>query len=200
MGRHLTYLLRPNPSRPSHSVANLDTPPTTDVGYSSQGDLEGDSDVMLSDGELSSSIGSLPPPGLSPVSEATSTTQVRSHGVDSDDGWSIGGDDLEADAEIPGDEADGQERRQVVNATPEEPGLDCPGTEDGVDGTPRPSRVLCNEGVRFIRQTRLSRVWDRRPRNISSPSRSPARRSLTVRRSARDGTVKSFYAFLFGAR
>ena len=61
MGRRLTYLLRPNVSRPSHSVTNLDTPPATDVGYCSQGDLEGDSDVMLFDSELSGSIGLLPP-------------------------------------------------------------------------------------------------------------------------------------------
>ena len=206
LGRRLTYLLRPNVSRPSHSVANLDTPPATDLGYSSQGDLEGDSDVILSDRELGSSIGSLPPAGLLPVPETTSASQVRPHGVDSDDDWSVVGDDLEADAELSGNEVDGQEIGQVADAILEEPGSDCPATEDGVDVTPRPNRMLYNEGVRSIRQTPLSRVWDRRPRNSSSPSRSPARRSLTARRSAirheppRDRTVKSFHAFLFGDR
>lgn len=207
MGRRLTYLLRPNVSRPIQNVANLDTPPATDVGYSSQGDLENDSDLILSDRELGSSVGSLPPPpGLSPVPEATPTTPVRSHGADSDDDWSIVGDDLEADAELSGNEVGRQERGHVVDAIPEEPGSDCPATEDGVDVTPRPNRMLYNEGVRSIRQTPLSRVWDRRPRNSSSPSRSPARRSPTARRSAirheppQDRTVKSFYAFLFGDR
>ena len=110
LDRRLVYLLRPNVSHPNHSVASLNTPSATDVGYSSEGDLEGDSDVILSDRELSSSIGSPPPPGLSPAPKATSTTRVHSHGVDSDDDWSIVGDGLDADAELSGNEVDGQER------------------------------------------------------------------------------------------
>ena len=163
--------------------------------------------MILSDRELSGSIGSLPPPpGLSPVPEATSPTRIHSHGVDSDDDWSVIGDDLEADAELSGNEVGRQERGHAVDAILEEPGSDYLAAEDGVDVTPRPNRILYNEGVRSIRQTPLSRVWDRRPRNSSSPSRSPARRSLTARRTAirheppRDRTVKSFYAFLFGDR
>lgn len=191
-------------SRPSLEAVNLDTPPATDLGYSSQGDLEGDSDIMLSDRELGSSIGSLPPPGLSPVPETTPTIQVRSHRADSDDDWSVIGDDLEADAEVSGNEGGRLRRGSTVDAILEEPGSDRLTTEDDVDVTPRPSGMLYNEGVRSIRQTPLSRVWDRRPRNSSSPSRSPARRSFGSRRTAirheppRDRKVKSFYAYLFG--
>ena len=198
--------MRPNVSRPSHE-ANLDTPPATDFGYSSQGDLEHDSDVILSDRELASSIGSLaPPPGLSSVPEVPPTTQVRSQGVDSDDDWSVIGDELEADAELSGSEGGRRRRGSAVDAIPEEVGSESLTTEDEVDVTPRPNRILYNEGVRSIRQTPLSRVWDRRPRNSSSPSRSPARRPLASRRTAirheppQDRTVKSFYTYLFGDR
>ena len=196
--------MRPNVSRPSHETASLDTPPATDFGYSSQGDLERDSDIILSDRELASSIDSIPPPGLSPVRETPPATQIRPHGVDSDDDWSVIGDDLEADAEASGNEGSGRRRGPAVDAIPEEASSDGLTTEDDVGATPRPNRILYNEGVRSIRQTPLSRVWDRRPRNSSSPSRSPARRSFTSRRTVirheppRDRTIKSFYSYLFG--
>ena len=208
MGQRLTYLLRPNVSRPSHESVNLDTPPATDFGYSSQGDLENDSDMILSsDRELGSSIDSPPHPrGLSPVQETTSTARVGPHGVDSDDDWSVVGDDLEADGEVSGNEGGRRLRGRVVGAIPEEPGSSNLTREDDVDIIPRPNRMLYNEGVRSIRQTPLSRVWDRTPRNSSSPSRSPARRSFASRRipirhePPRDRMVKSFYTYLFGDR
>lgn len=144
----------------------MDTPPATDFGYSSQGDLENDSDIILSDHELVGSIGWLPPPrGLSPGPETQTTAQVRPHRPDSDDDWSLVGDDLDAGC-----------------------GLD--------DST--------TENPRVIRRNPFSRVWDPRPRNSSSPSRSPARRSCPSRRAAitheppQSRTVKSFYMYLFG--
>ena len=91
-----------------------------------------------------------------------------------------------------------------MDAIPEEASMGNPTTEDEIDVTPRLNRILYNEGVRSIRQTPLSRVWDRRPRNSSSPSRSPARRTFTGRRAGirheppQDHTVKSFYIYLFG--
>ena len=204
-GQRLTYLLRPNVSRPSHETASLDTPPATDFGYSSQGDLEHDSDIVLSDRELASSIDSLPPPpGLSPVPETLPAIQDRPSGADSDDDWSMVGDDLEADAEVSENEGGVRRRGPAVGVIPEGASTDSLTTEDEVDITPRPNRILHNEGVRSIRQTPLSRVWDRRPRNSSSPSRSPARRSFTSRRTVirheppQDHTVKSFYTYLFG--
>ena len=162
--------------------------------------------ILLSDRELASSVDLLPPPGLSPVQEATSTAQIRPHRVDSDDDWSVVGDDPEADAEVSGNEGGGRQRGPSVDGIPEEPGSDSLTTEDDVDVTPRPNRMLYNEGVRSIRQTALSRVWDRTARNSSSPSRSPARRSFTSRRISmrheppQDRMVKSFYAYLFGDR
>jgi len=207
-GQRLTYLLRPNVSRPNHETVNLDTPPATDFNYSSQGDIEDDSDmILLSDRELASSIDSLPSaPGLSPVQETAFTTQVRPCGVDSDDDWSVVGDDLEADAELSGNEGGRRRRGPTVDSIPEEPGSDSLTTEGGIDVTPRPNRMLYNEGVRSVRQTPLSRVWDRTPRNSSSPSRSPARRPFTSRRTPirheppQDRIVKSFYTYLFGDR
>lgn len=206
MGQRLTFLLRPNVSRPSQESPNLDTPPATDFGHSSQGDLEYDSDMILSDRELASSIGSLPPPpGLSPVPETPSTTQARQYRADSDDDWSVVGGDLEADVELSGNEEGGRRRGTAV--IPEEPGSDSLTTEDEADVTPRPNRILYDGGVQSIRRTPLSRVWDRRPRNSSSsPSRSPVRRSFTGRRVVvrdeppQDRTVRSFYMYLFGDR
>jgi hypothetical protein len=161
--------------------------------------------MILSDRELGSSIGSLaPPPGLSPVPETPSTTQVRPPGADSDDDWSVIGDDLDADGELSGNEGSGRRTRSVVDAIPEEHASDTLTTGDDVEVTPRPNRLLYNEGVRSIRQTPLSRVWDRRPRDSSSPSRSPARRSFTSRRTVKrephNRTAKSFYRYLFGDR
>ena len=162
--------------------------------------------ILLSDRELASSVDSLPPPGLSPVQETASTTQVRPPGVDSDDDWSVVGDDLEADAELSGNEGGRRRGGPTIDAIPEEPGSGSLTTEDDVNVAPRPNGMLYNEGVRSIRQTPLSRVWDRRPRNSSSPSRSPARRSLTGRRipirnePPRDRIAKSFYTYLFGDR
>lgn len=187
-GQRLTYLLRPNVSRPSYDAPNLDTPPATDFGYSSQGDLGGESDIILSDHELLSSIGSLPPPpGLSPVSGTGASTQGR---ADLDDDWSVIGDDLEADAELSGNEGGRQRRGSVVDVIQEEADSDS----------------LAAGDARFIRRTPLSRVWDPRPRSGSSPSRSPARRSCPSRRTTirnerpEDRAVKSFYVYLFGDR
>ncbi|KAF9650854.1 hypothetical protein BDM02DRAFT_3154631 [Thelephora ganbajun] len=204
-GQRLTYLLRPNVSRPSREAANLDTPPATDFGYSSRGDLEEDSDITLSDRELASSIGSLPPPpGLSPVPETQPTTRARPHQVDSDDDWSMIGDDLEADAELSESEGGKGRKEPIVGQIPEDPVSGSLTTEDDADTTPRPDRILYSEGVRSIRPAPLSRVWDRRPRNGSSPSRSPTRCSYgrtVIRHEPPQGrAVELFYAYLFGDR
>jgi hypothetical protein len=183
--------LRPNVSNPSNRTTNLDTPPTTDFGYSSQGDLEDESDIILSEHELASSIDSLPPPhGLSLGPGTRTTFQVPQHQADEDDGWSIVGDDLEADAELSGSEGALRRIGSLVGAIPEEPGSDSLATED----------------ARFIRRTSLSRVWNPRSRNSPSQSRSPARRSCQSRRTVirheplQNRTTKSFYSYLFGDR
>ena len=72
--------------------------------------------IVLSDRELASSIESPPPRGLSPVQETTSTTQVGPRGVDSDDGWSVVGDGLEADGEASGNEGGRRRRRPLIDA------------------------------------------------------------------------------------
>ena len=59
----------------------------------------------------------------------------------------------EAGAEFSGNEVGRQERGVAVDAISEEPGSDCLAVEDGVDITPRPSRMLYNEGVRYQANT-----------------------------------------------
>ena len=187
-GQRLTYLLRPNVRHPSSGVTSLDTPPATDFGYSSHGDLEDESDIILSDHELASSTDSLPPlPGLSLALGIQTRAGDRPSRVDSDADWSVIGDDLEADAELSGNEGGERGSGPVVDTIPEEPGSNGSPTED----------------VRFTRRTPFSRVWDLRPRNSSSPSRSPARRCPSRRAATRQGpfqdlAVKSFYMYLFG--
>lgn len=51
-GRRLTYLLRPNVTRPDHyAVATLDTPPVTDLDYSSYADTESDRGGLETDSD-----------------------------------------------------------------------------------------------------------------------------------------------------
>lgn len=169
----------------------MDTPPATDFGYSSQGDLGSESDIILSDHELASSVGSLPPPpGPEPVLGTRTTFQVQENQGDTDDGWSVIGDDPEADVELSENEGPIRRIGSVVDTIPEEPSSDNSTAED----------------ARVIRRTPLSRIWVPRSRNSSSQSRSPARRSCRSRRTAtrheppQDRTIKSFYIYLFGDR
>lgn len=188
-GKRLTYLLRPNVTRPDFQAPiGLDTPPTTDLesAFDSESDLlsehgfhsdTGDSDI---DGEahlrvaahpLSAIAESLPPsPLVVPVSEASSES------------WSI----VDADADSEPDDSEGE---LGLSASVDSLSLADP------DVTPRadPRR----------RQTALrSHLWDHRRRSSSSPSRSPARRQLQ-RPSPRiepprpDSFHRSLYDYLF---
>jgi len=111
------------------------------------------------------------------------------------------GDDLEADAEPPGNEGGRRQKEPTVDVIPEEPGSDSL-TMEGDVVTPRPNGMLYNEGVRSTRQTPLSRMWERTLRNRPLPS--PTHRSFTSRRiptrhePPRDRLVKLFYTYLFG--
>lgn len=191
-GQRLTFLLRPNVTRPAPGTTNPDTPPATDFGYSSPGDLEDESDIIISDHELASSVGSLPlHSGPQPTPGVRVITRARSYKSDSGDEWSVIGDDLDADAELSGGEFGGRYERPTANTTPPEG----PDTDN-----------LTVEGTQIINRTALPRVWNPRSRNTSSPSRSPARRSCPSRRTLfryeppQDRTVKSFYMYLFGDR
>jgi hypothetical protein len=188
-------------TRPDHSaIASVDTPPPTD--YSSQGDIESDFE-FTSDGEtLESSIeAQRPQSGLSSISETSpSTHQYRYRaapaGGQSDDEWSILSGDIEADAELSGTE--------YMNSDPVTIAEESEQQEFDVDQTPRAnqgSRNLSGYTRHSVRQHPLSRVWERRNRANSSPSRSPARRPIR-RRVTRANPPKaqvsnSFYEYLF---
>jgi len=129
-------------SRPSHETTNLATPTASDSGYPSPGDLGHDSDIVLPGRDLVDSISSLPPPDLPPVPETPLPTQVLPLGADSDDDCSVIRDRLEATAEFSENEEGLQRRGSPVDAIPEEAGSESLTTEDGMDVTPWPDRIL----------------------------------------------------------
>ena len=140
-GQRVTYLLRPNVSRPNHEIC---TPPPTDLGYSSREDLEDGSDmILLSDRELIS----LSTHSLLPVFRPCIYDSGSATGVDQNGDWSVAGNDLEADAELLGDESGGRRRGPTVDAIQEELGSDSLTTEDGIGIAPRPNGMLYNDGL-----------------------------------------------------
>lgn len=158
----------------------LDTPPTTDA---SQVDTESDflSDIHTSDvgSDIASDIEHDEHAGrLSVISEAPSSPMA----------WSVIGEtDLELD--------------EGFAASIESLSLDAEASD--VEGTPRAAGIRGSGGV-YVRnaRTRFS-AWNE-PRSGSSPSRSPARRPLPMRRAmkerkgGRKGEKGTFYKYLFG--
>lgn len=178
-GQRLTYLLRPRVTQAMTSA--LDTPPATDL---SQVDTESDfvSDIHTSD--LESDFASdieheAHAGGLSAISEAPSSPAA----------WSvIGGSDFEFD--------------EGFAASVESLSLDAEAND--LERTPRAADVRGSGGV-YVRnaRTRFS-AWNE-PRSGSSPSRSPARRPLPMRRAVKQQGKKTgnkagkgtFYDYLF---
>ncbi|OSD06766.1 hypothetical protein PYCCODRAFT_1422348 [Trametes coccinea BRFM310] len=212
-GQRLTYLLRPNVTRPSrHAVPVLDTPPVTDLSEMSElsaHEFDTDSE-LVSDRDLSDIEGDpLPRParGLgaivevgsdasAPASPALVAVHYSGSSVPSmaplDDGWSvISGSDAEGDLSAPEAEGDTLERGVVA--------LSLSDAEMDVDRT-FVAEVVRRQGAEALR----SRLLERQRRSASSPSRSPARRTPRRGRArqepARMGEAlgrKSFYDYLY---
>ncbi|KAH7921401.1 hypothetical protein BV22DRAFT_1072392 [Leucogyrophana mollusca] len=175
-GERLTYLLRPNATRPDPSTAaSLDTPPATDADYSSQVETESD---FVSEGDgAESDIEVLVHPGLDAISEASRSASPAE--------WSIiAGSDIERDGDVSAGERGFAASMESLSLS------------DNVDSTPR--------AVSYIRHSPLrSRAWDNRQgRSASSPSRSPIRRPPRrihprIEHQNPKNTPKSFYDYLF---
>ncbi|KAL0570512.1 hypothetical protein V5O48_011458, partial [Marasmius crinis-equi] len=172
-GKRLTYLLRPNVTRPDHNAAiGIDTPPATDVDSSSH--FGSDSD-FLSDRDAHSDLAEsdierdLPQPHLTTIPERPTPSSPLAS--DDEEKWSVvGGSDIDGDESE--NDSGGLVESIVSLSIQEEEGGDGDTT---LDATPRPALPSMYS---------RSRLQDRRHlRSTSSPSRSPARRA--ARRAAR---------------
>lgn len=185
-GQRLTYLLRPNVTRPDyHALASLDTPPVTDLSEASLSDFDTESDI-LSDRDYRSDTEAVPGARVShlrAIEEASAPSTPSPAVVSlpaaqiSDDEWS-----LIADAEADGEDS---EAEQNISAAMRNTFL------GDIDRTPRAEPRMAS-----LR----SPMWERQRRAASSPSRSPARRMLTRARRVEPPLTqsdRSFYAYLF---
>lgn len=195
----LTYLLRPNVTRPSkHVTAALETPPVTDLDSSTfeyESDLVSDRDFPDAVSDVDdpthqpthlaalATIAELSVPGTPHI--APTATLAQKHDVDLDS-WSVVSDDALADIETD-DSADEMERVSdsvVVLSL------------NDTDRLPRADPRIRNVPLR-------AQIWERQRRSASSPSRSPARRLPSrpiVRKELRhvdQPPTKSFYEYLF---
>lgn len=206
-GQRLTYILRPNVTRPDHLATTvLQTPPATDselsaLEFASESDFASDtrSDVdSENDMDTGSSNYHLRPgpnprvgQALSDIAESTpgspyhgpTTPNPPPPDVDDFDNWSV----------IGGSDVDGGESDLASS-------VGSLSLRDEVETTPRAGQVAARVG---LRQTPLrAHLWDRSRRSASSPSRSPARRVPPMRVYQRPDPVrsserKSFHQFLF---
>lgn len=185
-GQRLTYLLRPNVTRPTHGVpSGLDTPPATDLESSIHSDFDaGSASDAFSDRCSESGADSDAEPvartsarALSAIAESAPGTPARTAAPLaplSDDGWSVVDD---ADAEE--SEPEGRLATHVGSLN-----------LGDAEASPR------------MRQASLrSPLWERQRRSASSPSRSPARRPARMYRVEPPRPIpasrRSFYDYLF---
>ncbi len=206
-GQRLTYLLRPNVTRPTRDlVPSLDTPPATDLSELSANDIDTESE-LVSDRDASDVEGSQPQShaaGLTSIAEVGSDASAPasplvgaiyvtasvppSSGLDSDT-WSILGEsDIEGDLSAPeGDLAGSVASLSLSDAS-----------EFDAERTPL-TAVRRRQGPDAIR----SRFLERQRRSASSPSRSPARRTPHRPRTRADPVRsylngrRSFYDYVF---
>jgi len=191
-GERLTYLLRPNVSRPDfQAAASLDTPPVSDIDYSSQLDTESDLSELDSHSEAGDTVADpLAVLMLETIKEdsAPSSPHVSAAVVSEttyNEGWSLVGDS-DADGEESGSDAELVESVVSLSLQP---------SED-------PDRTFRSEHHIDYTLPR-SRAWEHRTdRSASSPSRSPARRPVRrmkppPRRRINSSTPKSFYDYLY---
>ncbi|OBZ70861.1 hypothetical protein A0H81_09083 [Grifola frondosa] len=197
--QRLTYLLRPNVTRPNYvASAELDTPPTTDLELSAQ-DFDSESD-LLSDRDYRSDSGAdsdVEPlharsgaPPLAAIAESLppSPLVVPSSAQDIGDGWSVIG---ASDADV---EADDSASEAELGLSGGVAALSL--SEHDPDGT-----FIAQPGRRQV--PLRTHMWTRGRRSASSPSRSPARRVPSRVRprmeplGVEQPAVRSFYDYLY---
>lgn len=191
--RRLTYLLRPNVTRPDrHAASTLYTPPVTDLDYTSH---EHESDVIseapsdISDIDIGSDTGlGGEDDALSAIDEGSVAPGPAESVQDYDESWSIVGD---TDAEFEGDESASEILAQSIDSLSiQDPVL---------------SPELTADATFRARHSPLrSQVWEHRQgRSASSPSRSPSRRPVRRIPPRLEPPVnkalhtKSFYDYLY---
>ncbi|KAI8972258.1 hypothetical protein BD414DRAFT_500706 [Trametes punicea] len=210
-GQRLTYLLRPNVTRPSrHAAPVIDTPPVTDLSELSGHEVDTESE-FLSDRDLSDAEGPAPTRigaaarGLGAIVEVGSDASASASPLVGavyagssvspmaplDDGWSVvGGSDAEGDLSALESEEVGLEGD--VQA------LSLSDAEVDADRT-----FVADARRRSGPEALRSRLLDRQRRSASSPSPSPARRAPRRPRQraapVHAGSLqrKSFYDYLF---
>lgn len=207
-GFRLTYLLRPNVTRPDHRApTTLDTPPVTDIDYSSHPDSETDilsdisekgaeSDVEASreSGALSVIVEDMPGPKSADASPADSVNEDPVLVQDDIDDMSEAAD-IDDSASEPGYIA------IKLSSLSIESRQDSPELVSGELGPDSALQTLPQHPPIYSRQTLAARrrMWTR---SASSPSRSPARtmayRRLTAQRHYK--APKSTVAALGGTR
>lgn len=198
-GQRLTFLLRPNVTRPDHVVrSSIETPPSTDLDsdFVSDSDLVSERDSVTDadsdmDGPTSVTAGAHL---LAAIAEGSDASMPGSPVIlpavptyASDDAWSVIGD---TDVDVEDNEAE-----QGIAG-----GVRSLGLQDA-ERTPRAQSRLRQVSLR-------SHMWERQRRSASSPSRSPARspaRRMPPRVHARvelqplelPTSGRSFYDYLF---
>ncbi|KAH6913862.1 hypothetical protein BKA70DRAFT_646795 [Coprinopsis sp. MPI-PUGE-AT-0042] len=195
----LTYLLRPNVTRPDRRApAGLDTPPTTDIDYSSVTDIETESNIdsdFVSDRDLDSDIeGSNANNNLDSISERSSNapTSPQVSPTRTDDSWSLVGD---ADADV-----------ESSNEFDIEHGIESLTLSQSGEGEEDPDKTVeVNPAtIRSLHRPYPLNATRRVIRSSSSPSRSP----LRIRPAERRRTManepprhlqgkRTFYEFIF---
>lgn len=202
----LTYLLRPNVTRPDRCArAALETPPVTDLDYSSNPDTDIDSD-MISEGDLGSDIEPDHKRALPAIAESPSLPAV------SEDNWLMVAEDEEVQDDFESGSENLESSVDVLQSRLEklsvesaniQPPLTAPGKVQGAG--PLGVNVGKLPDVRpypLQSNSPRHRGWVS-PRSSSSPSRSPIR--VRRRRRARLNkrvavslpTSRSFYDYLF---
>ncbi|KAI1795687.1 hypothetical protein LXA43DRAFT_1167359 [Ganoderma leucocontextum] len=194
-GQRLTYLLRPNVTRPTRYAApTLDTPPVTDLSELSATDLDtSDSPTPTPSAPPSPSPSAPNAAALTAIAEVASDASapaspalapISMSALDSD-GWSVIG------------ESDGDLAASVESLSLSDANADVH-PHPGLDRTPLADRR--RQGPDVLR----SRLLERQRRSASSPSRSPARRTpprarRLAERAARAQAAgrRSFYDYLF---
>ena len=207
-GSRLTYLLRPNVTRPDHRApTTLDTPPITDIDYSSHPDSEADILSDISEKGADSDMEVLREPhasvGLSDIVEdVPGPKSAEASPGDSDPPLvQDGSDDMSDAADIDDSASEPGHITTQLSSLSIESCHDSPELVAGELGPASALQTLPQRAAVYSRQSLAARqrMWTR---SASSPSRSPARtmahRRLTVQR--RYKAPKSTVAALGGTR
>ncbi|KAH9484991.1 hypothetical protein JR316_0001895 [Psilocybe cubensis] len=213
----MTYLLRPNVTRPDRRApASLETPPVTDIDYSSNPDTDIDSD-FISDRDVESDMELDSRPRahhLTAIDESPASVTAQLPSLDEEDSWSQVDEDGESDFDgFDSTSEFGSASIEFLHPRLEALSInDCTRNQDLTHELPEQSidadktvTEIDPQVSQAIDPSRYTR--DRLPsgRSPSSPSRSPAR-SRIPRRRARGkkrimtvgiGSGRTFYEYLF---